>query len=563
MTKARSLSVALLLVFAMLTLVLSGCPSRKSHSGGQKDGGGKNPVVRSAPLKVRKHWDKNHWVAGVRKDPNALLSLFKTLPDQDADAYKDLLALLKGRVKRALMRSDKVTAKKSDMARHLRARLHLRRARYFRQGYDFSMMLSTQVYGQRSALAKQLKLGLLFRYYFGRLLCLRGQAKKAAVQLDKALAEAPKKVHGRIQLWKTLCQETDKAKVAAALKNLDFSKDPRGWAEAQFLAWRAGIQLKKELPSPTPRAQLFAAVRKGKPFQARAAALRKPAEIEEIQESGFKGELKFFDPAPMLVLSHYHAGRALSWLKGLKKASGLSPILKAEAHLLRNEKTQAIALLKAYVSKPPASLQTATLLFSRHLSKTDVLDFARFLLAGVLTGKERETQVKALSKHGLPSTVFASLLNRKPGKAEMEVFDKAAMWIADSVKGYKKSLSKAAEKKETGAMLVLQNSLHTFLLRSVTQWASMGVLRHKKSYLAVRWMETLHHKAAPYKIGGRNQADQIVQTAMAYTLAGQMGVATEFCLKNRQSYPALNQHWALLGTLRILRGMGGGTVKGI
>ena len=112
-------------------------------------------------------------------------------------------------------------------------------------------------------------------------------------------------------------------------------------------------------------------------------------------------------------------------------------------------------------------------------------------------------------------------------------------------------------------MLVLQNSLHTFLLRSVTQWASMGVLRHKKSYLAVRWMETLHHKAALYKIGGRNQADQIVQTAMAYTLAGKMGVATEFCLKNRQSYPALNQHWALLGTLRILRGMGGGTVKGI
>ena len=112
MTKTRSLSIAPLLVSAMLVLVLSGCPSNKSPSGGQKDGGDNNPVVRKAPLKVRKHWDKHHWVAGVRKNPKALMSLLQTLPEQDADAYKDLLALLKGRVKRALMRSDKVNAKK-------------------------------------------------------------------------------------------------------------------------------------------------------------------------------------------------------------------------------------------------------------------------------------------------------------------------------------------------------------------------------------------------------------------------------------------------------------------
>lgn len=548
-----------------LAMLLPGCPSRKQSS--KNSTNSKEPAVaarQGSVIKGRKGWVKSTWVDAVRRNPDALLALFKTLPAKDAEAFRDLLALLKGKTRRALLRPDKHDANRSDMARHLRARLHLRRARYFQQGYQFSMLLSDRVYSQRSALATQLKLGRLFRYYYGRLLCLQGKEKKAQAQLKQALTQSPAKVHARIRLWSQLCTETRAEKVSAALAALDLSKDPDGWAEAQFLAWRANVTLKKPLPAPTPRAALFAAARKGTSFQPKASTLRDPAETEEIKEGEFKGELKFYDPAMMLVLSHHHASRAVSWLKGLKKPSGLSPVLLAEAHLLRGAKDKANALLRSLLAKPPAKVETTTLLFSRHLSKEDVVAHARYLLARSLPKKEAETMRAQLSKEGLPSALLAGLLSTsQTSSARVALLEHSFAWIQREVKAYRKTLRDMSDKKDKGAMLLQQNSLASFLLRYVTTSASKGAVRSQKSYLAVRWMETLHHKATPYKIGGRNQAAQIVQTAMAYTLAGKMGVATEFCLKNRDLYPALNQHWALLGTLRILRGMGGGTVKGI
>jgi hypothetical protein len=118
-----------------------------------------------------------------------------------------------------------------------------------------------------------------------------------------------------------------------------------------------------------------------------------------------------------------------------------------------------------------------------------------------------------------------------------------------------KQLQTSLDAPTDGAKYLAQNRLTRYALRAFFQTAAQAALVFGDREQAMRWFEFLHQKDQPYQIGGDNQAAQILSTARAYLRMSRWGVAYLFLGKNRQIYPSLTQPWALLGTLRIFRGM--------
>jgi hypothetical protein len=504
-----------------------------------------------------KAWQES-WLAAMVADHQVLLPLLGTV-HRDTGRYKAAKALQSNDLMAFSKLPLQAISKLPTEELILRGRIALRMARLYRELYDLNLQLTQEVYERRLALKGKLQAGRLLPLYLGRLLCLLGKEGEAATQWKLAEAQIPPQRKARLALWQRVCStpKAERSGLGEMLAKLDDKDDPDLLAERNLLAAFFSISVPPSKSASTPRATLYEALTKGIEKLPELSALRLPLDQETIQEEGVDATLEYYDPAQAWLLLHFHAKRAQALFSSAQASDPAALWGIAHASMLLGQGERARQAWKQLLEKPPTALHWPLQLFSSRLTPKDLVFEAHTYLALLQADeKARLAKLQELTKGAAcPQRLLSASLwfaQTKDNKAYEEILDCVALMPT-----LQERIKKAESGSTMGSKLFLQMRLRRYAWRAFYLPASQAALSRGDGEPAMRWMEFLHQKDEPYKIGGDNQAAQMVLTARAYLRMGHWGTANLFFAKNRQDYPSLHQPWVLLGTLRIFRGMGG------
>lgn len=561
--------------FCLVGASLVGCKKDPKSSGGQTNTtkrrvptSGQNGVANaggpSTPIKMEQGWLPSLSLEKVAGDFKILVRMLREAkPAQKADT----LALMLNNYK-AVLNGKKLDPKKmSSIHRAQRARLHLRLARFYREAFQLSLTLQNEMFQKRLKRKAKLKLGKLFYFYYGRLLCLQRKFKEAKSILQVASEQSASSHKLRVQAWTAVCHKDPEAqaKGGKVLAGLKWDKEKKGLAEALLLQAYFGLKDKLAVPSLlSPRASMFHSIATGKAWKHNRNVMAAVVDKEDLKEADITTTLTYYDPAVAWFAQVHHAKAALSYLKLASEKDLFAPFYRGFANVLLGNNVQAIAAWKSFVKQPPKSFDWGYALFSSWVRLADFVSEAKLQIA---LAEHRSGNTKAavqsltsMFKEGYPTKVFAAygLLkvgNKSQRKAAWDTIaggvELARLWEPRLLKRY---LKMKGSKK--GAAAIEQFRLYKYAIRLLLMRASKAALQLGFSDKAVRWMELLHHKDKPYVIANDNQPAQILWTMRAYEMAGRWAVAGLFAARNKTVFPVLTQHWSTYGLLRIFRGMG-------
>lgn len=514
------------------------------------------PVPRLASLSLEPTWLDQSWLAAIVQDYKVLFPYIG--PDvRGSGLYHAATTLRKNNLMDALKKSVPPNKKMSRRERILRGRVLLRAAEFYAELTTLVSSLSEHTYARRFALRKKLQLGKLFSLYQGRAFCLRKKFREAQAKFELAAKTTPDNRKPRLALWKTACVDGAKAEqIGEALSKVDLSKDPDAWADLHLLRAFLGLPVSKKAQTPTPRAELYLALAQ-QAAKISYPSLRAAMDEETIKENDVDATLEYHDPGLPWLLKRYHAQKALDFFQTREKTDAAAAWLEARALAILGEKTKALAVLEGFLKEPPKSMDWDLQLFSMSLTASD-LHLRAKLFREVLKPADDKSAVESLRQLAKTQTTCPARLWIADAWLQRENSKEAYDYVLscmNTMDTLRKSLDQMIAKPGDGAKFISQTRLTRYALRVFFQVASQAALRFGDKERAMRWMEFLHQKDEPYKIGGDNQAAQILLTARAYLGMSRWGVAYIFLGKNRQTYTSLTQPWALLGTLRIIIGM--------
>lgn len=567
-----------------MVLVLCGCRRNQTGPTGTRLSHAQDPSHPSVPgqrttssvgslpdqppvVTMPQRWLAQTSVEAVANDFDILVKLLRdTDPEQKADAVGLLLNQFKRLEDGEFLDPNKMTS----THRALRARLHLRLAHFYDQAFVLALQLQHQAFSQRLARKDKLKLGQLFYYHYGRVLCMQGRSKEAITALTLAKEQVQTSHKERVAAWLMICQKEPKQRAEAVdeLSRLAWDKEPQGWSEWILIHAFFGLTPKNPLPSQLDtRAHLFATVWQGKPWKPNAAVMQGIIATESIEEDSVTTTLSYYDPAVAWIAKQYHSQAALRYLALSAEKTPFVPFYQAQAHLLLGQNDKALSAWQTFLAKPPTSWDWGFVAFSSFPRIADFLAEAELQVALLLhrTGKTQEARQRLdrLAQQGIPEKFWAgygllSLQQQEASNKKQEPW----LWIwagAELARTldqqlWNRYLKMKAEKK--GAAAIEQYRLHRYATRLLYLRGSEAALWMGASDKAVRWLEFLHYKDKPYLIGFGNQPAQMILTMLAYTKAGRWDIAGLFAARNKDAFPVLTQHWFLFGLLRIFRGMG-------
>ena len=223
MNQKRTLGLCLLSLVALSTMV--GCPQSKSKQKKADAGASGQPVIRKT-VEQKGAWEKG-WIKKTWLDIAANnAELLKPYLGEDAseEVREDVRSLLDNQLASALQTS-RNPGSLNQTGRVLRARMHLRMARFY--GLLWTMAARQQVLynAQRWQLNGKIQLGKMFHYYYGRLLCLQGKSKEGITFLKQSVSKLSADKQDRARAWLIACDTSkskeDKQKALAALKFAD------------------------------------------------------------------------------------------------------------------------------------------------------------------------------------------------------------------------------------------------------------------------------------------------------------------------------------------------------
>ena len=512
----------------------------------------------------RPQWVRESWVEAIHQNPKLIRKILQPGP-----ARQDILALYQNqKLTLAIARRVKIE-QLTPFHRVIRARLFLRMARFHRNNYKLALTFNHAVLQRRLKRSKQLHLGRLFLFYWGRLLCLQGKKKEAILPLQRALKQLPSARRDRARAWLTVCRPgLNPSRASRALARLKFPNDPDGWAEWILIHYMFKLKTKVKPRLLTPRSRLYAQIWKKQAVRWPATLLSQAVDQESISEKQVRTIQQYFDPALFVVMADYHAREALRYLQNEPRSKSYALFYQAQAHSLLGHNNHARKLWEQFLRNPPKQISWAYLLFSHRLSPRFLRDEARYYKA-ILTAphdlKAAKHSLRKLANESIFGQTLAGL-----GLLQLNVDRKRSYhWLRHGVQMAKEVEQRLHEdylvssqrepnpQRKEGASIIVQLRLARYLVRSIYLWGGMGAILMHDSDRATWWMERLHCKNEPYKITDINEPLQFAWAARAYTHAGKLGVATLFFAKNRKAYPSLTQLWTLLRIWRIFRGMNG------
>lgn len=494
--------------------------------------------------------------------------LVKLLRDADPDQKADAVSLLLDQYKK-LEDGESLDPKKMTPAhRALRARLHLRLAHFYDQAFALALLLQAETFSRRLQRKDKLKLGQLFYYHHGRLLCLQGKYKEAITSLLLAKEQIQTSHKSRVAAWLSVCHKepSQRNQAVDVLSSLPWDKESEGWAESIFIHAYFGLTPKNNPPQQiSHRASLFVAASTGTSWKPQTDAMRGIIDTESIEENSVTTTLSYYDPAPAWAGKQYHSRAALRYLALTTEKDRFAPYYQAQAEKLLGHTEQALMRWQSFLQYPPTGWDWGYTIFSPQVRIADFLAEAELQVALLLHNQGKTTEatqrLSLLQKKGFPEKFWATFglfWLQSDNKAQTELW--TWMWAGAEMANrldqqlWTRYLKMKAEKK--GAAAIEQYRLHRYASRLLYLRASEVALHIGASDKAVRWMEALHHKDKPYAIGHGNQPAQIILTMRAYMQAGRWDVAGLFAARNKEAFPVLTQHWFLFGLLRIFRGMG-------
>ncbi|TNE44171.1 MAG: hypothetical protein EP343_30935 [Deltaproteobacteria bacterium] len=557
----------------LVSAILLGCKKGNSNNGGKTttrrgtkptQRGVANAGTPGVSVKMDKEWLNSLALESIAGDFNILVKMLREAkPPQKADT----LALMLNRYKK-VANGERLKPKKiSPTHRALRARLHLRLARFYREAYSVSLRNQAEYLRRRLKRKGKLKLGQLFYFYYGRLLCLQGQYKEAASIFQVASEQTAASHKLRVKAWAAVCQKDSsaRAKGASVLASTDWTKEPAGAAEALILKSFFGLSSKLKLPaSLDARASMFQNIASQKPWKPNAKVMTAVVDNESIKEGEISTTFSYFDPVVAWAAKVYHANAALEYLALASKKDLFAPFFQGQAYALKNDDKNAIASWQLFLKQPPKAFDWGYVLYSSFVRLADFVSEAKLQVAlaqhRLGQTKEAKQSLGALFEKGYPTKMFAAFgLLQVGDKAQRKAawdaiaggVELARFWEPRLLKRY---LKLKGSKK--GAAAIEQFRLYKYAVRLLLFRASQAALQLGFSDKAVRWMELLHHKDKPYVIANDNQPAQIVWTMRAYEMAGRWDVAGLFAARNKGTFPVLTQHWSTYRLLRITRGMG-------
>lgn len=504
-------------------------------------------------------WWPQSWLAAIVSDYKVLFPLLGPQV-RGTETHRAAMALRKNDLMAYLKKPVDPKKKMSRDAHILRGRLLLRAARFYAELSELVLALSEDVFSQRFALRNRLQIGQLLPLYRGRLFCLRKNFKAAQEQWTLAEKITPPNRRSRLAFWKALCQDTPLAQKNSLLEQSDFSKDPDNWADWSLARAFFGLSPNNKPQTPTPRAELYLALTQDAKTIA-YDALRSVMDEETIKEGDVDATLEYYDPGLPWLLAQYHARKALHAFQQIDPSDPSAALGQAEAFALLGSHKQATQAVHLFLKTPPKQIDWAMQVFSPFLTPNDLLLRARLLHLRLLSSTDK-------TAHKTAQDGLQQLHQQHPHCPARLWIAETSLYRENTPKHYNtilacadlstdllKQLQTSIDQQTDGAKYVAQNRLTRYALRAFFQTAAQSALFHGDRERAVRWFEFLHQKDQPYQIGGDNQAAQILSTTRAYLRMSRWGVAYFFLGKNRQTYPSLTQPWALLGTLRIFRGM--------
>tara|TARA_B100000609_G_scaffold199551_1_gene204044 strand:+ start:21268 stop:22908 length:1641 start_codon:yes stop_codon:yes gene_type:complete len=541
-----------------------GCPQSKSKQKKADAGASGQPVIRKT-VEQKGAWEKG-WIKKTWLDIAANnAELLKPYLGEDAseEVREDVRSLLDNQLASALQTS-RNPGSLNQTGRVLRARMHLRMARFY--GLLWTMAARQQVLynAQRWQLNGKIQLGKMFHYYYGRLLCLQGKSKEGITFLKQSVSKLSADKQDRARAWLIACDTSkskeDKQKALAALK---FADDDDGKDELLLLQELFQLTLKKAIETSNVRGRLFEASLQGKRMKRKPLIGGRPVDSEMIKEKDINAEIRYYDPAIPRARMRIHAFEVLRFLKSAKDS--FAPLFRAEAHMFLGQKQEAQKSLAQFEKAAPKKMVWAYVFFSDGMTLGDWKRKARLMKISLLPASEQKKQLSALVKETktFPAKLMVALACLRAG-VEVEETSKWVEQGANLVHDLKLRLNKhyRVGKKDMGSVIVRKIRLYRYAWRAGYLLASRAVLYTKKPYLASNWLEILHDKDALHKIAKGNEATQILWTIRALLYKRDYRTAVLYLLKNRRDYPSLDQIREPLNLLLIGNNKGGpGVIK--
>jgi len=525
---------------------------------------GKEKVANDVtpPNWLKKYWSRS-WVNKLDKHPEVLSQWIGT--GASKGLRRDAYAFWNNDLARALKRQLE-PKKLSPEHRILRARMHLQMVRFYQQSVPWLLdmgLTSLQRHTKLSATAKgEHKVGRLFGYHFGRLLCIQGQYQQGISMLERALHEVPSNRRQRVQTWQLACRfekqgKKKRKKLASSLSSFRFSNDPDGWAEWIWLHHHYRLKALSTPVITTQRSRIFDAAWRRKRLSHEDLAPKFVGLQEVLKSKDFTYTIRYQDPLLFKVLEKYHAREALRFLALSNRKDRYAVFFRGQAYQALGEEEQARKAFEDFLRRPPSRLSWPYLIFSPWMSPADLVWQARLKRLSWMKAKQRHNAVSHLRKKALKPlkklSLALTLTQLGVKKVNIQKYKKLFHDLENfRVYLYKRSRVRRETQKSQfiRSMRLFRYSLVPFVLP-----AARIALREGDFRWGILWLSLLRLEEVDFFYGAGSESYPAQILLMAeLNYRSKYSFWDMFALtENDEKYPLLRQHLNLVRENKALR----------